>query len=172
MVYTKIFQNKKTLMTNSLATTSSVFWINRFWSAWTCCINSYDEGSDPSSLRQRWMFIGFSSSSSSARQRVFSRKSSRWVDHTWRRTSSDAATVLSKRRFSRRIFCSSNRKTRISSLNYTNNNPTSIIIIYLALLVMLLAFFEGWLLEFCLFVKERQFIVAPHELSPQNVTLC
>mmetsp|Transcript_11850 Transcript_11850/g.37909 ORF Transcript_11850/g.37909 Transcript_11850/m.37909 type:complete len:691 (-) Transcript_11850:385-2457(-) len=75
----------------SFSTHSSVLAISRFCSVWIFWIISYVAGSEPSSLRHRCTFIGFSSSSLSAFTLVFSCSSSRcrWNTSRFRPSSCD-----------------------------------------------------------------------------------
>ena len=101
-------------MSRSFSTTSSVLAINRFWSVWIFWIISYVAGSEPSSLRQRCTFIGFSSSSESAFTFVFSWSSSRCAAMSSRRRSSswllEPFEIVSSRCMSRTL----SRSTRTS----------------------------------------------------------
>ena len=69
-----------------------------------------------SNFLHRWIFIGFSSSSSSALHRVLSRSNSRCMLYTSRRSSSTLDTLFVRMCFSRRNFLISNFKRRMSSI--------------------------------------------------------
>mmetsp|Transcript_22332 Transcript_22332/g.44987 ORF Transcript_22332/g.44987 Transcript_22332/m.44987 type:complete len:251 (-) Transcript_22332:136-888(-) len=75
-------------MRRSFSTTSSVLAMSRFCSVWIFWIISSVPGSEPSSFRQRWTFIGFSSSSDSAFTLVRSERSSRCRWYTSLRSTS------------------------------------------------------------------------------------
>mmetsp|Transcript_67708 Transcript_67708/g.181072 ORF Transcript_67708/g.181072 Transcript_67708/m.181072 type:complete len:279 (+) Transcript_67708:249-1085(+) len=78
-------------MRRSFSTTSSVLAMRRFCSVWIFWIISSWLGSDPSSLRHRCTFIGFSSSSDSAFTLVLSDSNSRCRWYTSLRSTSKLA---------------------------------------------------------------------------------
>lgn len=121
------------LVRSSSCLTSSVFTMSLLWSVCIFWIISYVLGSLPSNFLQRWMFIGFSSSSSNALHLVRSLSNSRWMWYNSRLTvaqkvvkisvmtvliylrSSTFATLLDSMFFSLLIFLISILRMRMSS---------------------------------------------------------